>query len=773
MKKVIFFLILLFFCPFLLFATPIKGKYEIFYCPETHLIKGRALFELPTVGIYEFYRGENKITEIVLNSKPIELSSHQSSFKIFNGQKNGTLIISFEGKIVLKATPYPQVIEGYVPHPNEAFFFELSLNRTEEKNFPFLIPHEEKEENLQEGKVIFRINKPIRTMPPLIYGNFNLRTISFKEGDLIFLLSRDFKEPLWNALEHQIINEVNKYPLKEILFAFKKTYFIPSNFKRIYPLVNVLASISKDNVQALLESQVEQTLIYGLNFVSPPFFEGLKTYLVSYTLSDNKKEFRKKLLLREEEQNRAFFFLYEKIESLGDKKFEEAFLSYIRLYLFNGSDEEVFQKHLLRIIGYTITWDYESFHKVLLKGEVKVKYIEQENKYNLILNLFQQGQIRTFPLEILIETKKGAVKEKVWVGNKEENYNFYFSEKPLRVFLDPEFKIFRKFSSKELPRTWGDLFLSKGTVYLAKKDLLPLYREILNILRENNYKLKSEKLEINNLPKENVIFLEELPVNFHLSVPKEGFYFKILPHPFSPEHFFAFIKISSFQEIKKFSFQKEDIKDAQEFYVRNGVLKYIKKNNPVEGILLEFRNDKDILTAYGVKIEQLKTLENILPELIPPQVVLIGEKHDEYSHHLFQLEVIKGLYQFFGNNVVIGMEMVQRPFQKYLDDFIAGKISEEKLLEQIEYYDRWKFDYRLYRDIFLYAREKGIKILALDLPQELVKKVFMGGLNSLSLDEKNYLPEMDLNIPDYKEFLEKVFLEHNFSNETNFEHFFQ
>ncbi|MFN4196698.1 MAG: ChaN family lipoprotein [Caldimicrobium sp.] len=772
MKKIIFFLIL-FFWPSLLFATPIKSKYEIYYFPETHLLKGRAIFELPKEGLYEFIKGENKITEILLNKKPIEVSSHRSSFKIFNGQKNGTLIISFEGNIVLKSTLYPQVIEGYLPYPKELFFFEISLNSPDEKNFPFLIPHEEKEENDQDGKIILRITKPLTALPPLIYGNFNLRTISFEEGELIFLLPRSLSERVWDAFEHQVIKGVNEYPMREILFAFKKTYFIPSNFKRIYPLVNVSPSIFEGNLQTFLESQVEQTLIYGLNFVNPPFFEGLKTYLVSYYLSDNKKEFRKKLLLKEEDKNKAFFFLYEKIDIIGEKRFEEIFKNYIQLYLFNGSQDGLFQAYISKNLEYTTTWDYTNFDKALLRGEVKLKYIENEKKYNLILNLSQQGQTKTFSLEVLIETERGPIKKKVWVGNKEVSYNYYLSEKPIKVILDPEYKIFRKLSSKEIPLTWEHLFLSQGTVYLTRKHFLPLYKELLNLLRESNYVLKSDEIGINNLPKENVVFLERLPVNFHLSVPKDGIYFKILPHPFSPEHFFAFIKIGSFEEIKKIFFLKEEIKDAQEFHIRKGVLTFVNKSRPTDGIQLEIKDDKDIKTAFGVKIDQLKTLENILPEIIPAQVILIGESHNEYSHHLFQLEVIKGLYQFFGNNVVIGMEMVQRPFQKYLDEFIAGKVSEEKLLEQIEYYDRWKFDYRLYRDIFLFAKEKGIRILALDLPQEIVKKVFKGGLHSLSLEDRNYLPEMDLNAPEYKELLRRVFFEHNFSNETNFEHFFQ
>ena len=53
--------------------------------------------------------------------------------------------------------------------------------------------------------------------------------------------------------------------------------------------------------------------------------------------------------------------------------------------------------------------------------------------------------------------------------------------------------------------------------------------------------------------------------------------------------------------------------------------------------------------------------------------------------------------------LAIGLEMFQRPFQPHLDDYVAGRIGIDELLARTEYFDRWRYDARLYAPIFEFA----------------------------------------------------------------------
>jgi uncharacterized iron-regulated protein len=121
------------------------------------------------------------------------------------------------------------------------------------------------------------------------------------------------------------------------------------------------------------------------------------------------------------------------------------------------------------------------------------------------------------------------------------------------------------------------------------------------------------------------------------------------------------------------------------------------------------------------------------------RVILVGESHDRYDHHLNQLAVIRGLHER-GVPVAIGMEFFQRPFQGHLDDYVAGEIDEETMLRRTEWYDRWRYDFRLYRDILDYARENRIPLVALNPSSETVAAVSAGGFDALPAGERERLP---------------------------------
>jgi uncharacterized iron-regulated protein len=120
------------------------------------------------------------------------------------------------------------------------------------------------------------------------------------------------------------------------------------------------------------------------------------------------------------------------------------------------------------------------------------------------------------------------------------------------------------------------------------------------------------------------------------------------------------------------------------------------------------------------------------------------------------------------------MEMFQRPYQKVLDDYINGLIEEKEFLKKSEYFKRWVFDYSLYREILLYAREFKIPVIALNARKEIVSKVSREGLYSLNPEEMKEVPEdMDLSDSEYRSRLREAFERHRSPEGRNFDFFVQ
>ncbi|HHH12940.1 MAG TPA: PDZ domain-containing protein [Thiolapillus brandeum] len=165
------------------------------------------------------------------------------------------------------------------------------------------------------------------------------------------------------------------------------------------------------------------------------------------------------------------------------------------------------------------------------------------------------------------------------------------------------------------------------------------------------------------------------------------------------------------------------------------------------------------------------TLEALLPELARKRVVYVGETHSRYGHHLLQLAVIRGLHAR-GVDLAIGMEFFQRPFQEWLDAYIEGRISETEMLEKTQWFDRWRFDYRLYRPILRFAREHRIPVVALNVPREITDEVSEKGIDGLKPESRAQLPErIDRSDRAYRERLHQVFTRHEGKREGQFERF--
>jgi len=155
-----------------------------------------------------------------------------------------------------------------------------------------------------------------------------------------------------------------------------------------------------------------------------------------------------------------------------------------------------------------------------------------------------------------------------------------------------------------------------------------------------------------------------------------------------------------------------------------------------------------------------QSFTTLIEDLSHRRVVYIGETHDRYDHHLNQLAVIKALHEN-GMDLAIGLEFFQRPYQRHLDDYVAGTIDEKPLLKRSAYYTNWGYDFRLYRPVLEYARENGIALVALNAPKELVSQVSEKGFDGLSAAGKSQLSEVQIPADSsYKGQLEKIFNAH-------------
>jgi uncharacterized iron-regulated protein len=175
--------------------------------------------------------------------------------------------------------------------------------------------------------------------------------------------------------------------------------------------------------------------------------------------------------------------------------------------------------------------------------------------------------------------------------------------------------------------------------------------------------------------------------------------------------------------------------------------------------------------------QQNYTPPELLLNLTIANVVYLGETHTSEADHKAQLEIIQQIYAK-KPKIAIAMEMFQRPYQGAIDQYLAGKITEEELLTQTEYQQRWGFPWEYYAPILRFAKENLIPVLALNTPSEVTRKVSRQGLESLTAEDKKYIPpisEVRTDNAAYRQMLLEVFNQHQqggHGSSASFERFF-
>jgi uncharacterized iron-regulated protein len=171
---------------------------------------------------------------------------------------------------------------------------------------------------------------------------------------------------------------------------------------------------------------------------------------------------------------------------------------------------------------------------------------------------------------------------------------------------------------------------------------------------------------------------------------------------------------------------------------------------------------------FKVQDGSLTSLEGILEDLSRVSLIFIGELHDRKAHHDAQLAVIRLLHEH-NAEVAVGLEMFRAESQKELDRWIAGDLGLEEFKKI--YHENWKMPWSLYGDILLYAREHGIPLLGLNVPDSITRQVARRGFDSLTPEQLRKLPGVSCDVDEaYEEFIREALTEgsHGKADFTNF-----
>lgn len=142
----------------------------------------------------------------------------------------------------------------------------------------------------------------------------------------------------------------------------------------------------------------------------------------------------------------------------------------------------------------------------------------------------------------------------------------------------------------------------------------------------------------------------------------------------------------------------------------------------------------------------------LLAEMAGQNVVLLGETHDRFDVHRWQLHVAAGLFALRGN-IALGFEMFPRRLQPVLDLWVAGELDTQEFLTRSEWAEVWRFDANLYLPLFQFCRQFRLPMLALNCHRPLVTRVGKEGWDAIPEDERDGLTPSKPATPAYRQFL--------------------
>ncbi|WP_169309095.1 ChaN family lipoprotein [Desulforhopalus sp. IMCC35007] len=462
--------------------------------------------------------------------------------------------------------------------------------------------------------------------------------------------------------------------------------------------------------------------------------------------------------------NGGAFFFHELREYLGELTFNEG----VREFYITNKDTAATWKDLQlsfeKVSGKNLESFFVSKLNMVEAPEIWAEDIQIDSRNGIHLNFTLRQQAKE-PLPLLIpvhiKTMSGIHKIVQTLTTSSRQVSIALADLPLALTLDPEYTLLRKLSSKEWTPVWSTFLGAEKKLIIVESEAAKVkYQPFLDALRPYPAKIvRADEITNQQLSESSLLFLG---ANQHpcrslfgkISHKENTVTVDIRKNPLNPEAVAVVISDTTndlgssvarkLQHYGKYSYLEFESNKRPETVIKESV----------NGISYQLEN-----LPMGGSTKELSSFTSIIEELLTKRVIYIGETHNSLADHQLQLRVIEALFHK-DPNLAIGMEMFPTSSQQSLDEYTqAGSLMDEKtFLKKSDYFEVWRYDYRLFRNIMNFAKAHGLPVRGLNLDRQIVSEVYsLGHTDGLSDEIKESLVvDRNLDLPGYQERLSSV-----------------
>jgi uncharacterized iron-regulated protein len=160
-----------------------------------------------------------------------------------------------------------------------------------------------------------------------------------------------------------------------------------------------------------------------------------------------------------------------------------------------------------------------------------------------------------------------------------------------------------------------------------------------------------------------------------------------------------------------------------------------------------------IFTGEGKKADY----EDILKAAAKTDVIFFGESHDNPIAHWLELELTKSLFEKKAKDLTLAAEMFETDNQVLINEYLSGVIKESSFESEVRLWKNYDTDYK---PLMNFAKEKGLKFVASNIPRRYASIVSAEGFEALKkipAEELKYIAPLpigyDPELPCYKDML--------------------